>query len=130
MSADSIGDALPKLDRLSKIRPKRVSRLIRLLWPDIEAALEFGHTLRFIHERLRESGVSITYNQLTVYISRLRRAGPTKKTKRNKPHPEIRESELSETGAGDPLDNYRERCVRNPPSFRIESGEPDKSKLI
>jgi hypothetical protein len=129
-------ETLPRLDRLSKVRPRRVSKLIRLIWPDIQAALEFGHTLKFIHERLVEGGISISYNQLTVYVSRLRRESPAQRPgqvpSRTEPLAIIPEPEPSkpEPGNPDPLQNYRERCIRNPPGFRSEGGTPDKSKLI
>src|SRR5437016_356848 len=64
-------EPIPRLNGLSKVRPKRLSRVIRLVWPDIKAARKSGHSLKFIHERLVESGIQISYNQLTVYVSRI-----------------------------------------------------------
>ena len=48
-----------------------VSRL-RLLWPDIHAALELGHTIRAIHESLNQAGVSTSYRHLCSCIARFR----------------------------------------------------------
>lgn len=135
MAANSSEDTLPRLGNLLKVRPRRASRLIRLIWPDIQAALEVGHTLKFVHQRLRESGVSISYNQFTVYVSRLRRESamknPYQESDRVQPRTGIRESEDESLGGGpDPLKNYRERCIHKPSGFRSDGGRPDKEKLI
>ena len=128
-------DAIPRLDKLRKVRPQRISSVIRLIWPDIKAARELGHTLKFIHEHLVESGLPITYNQLTVYVSRINRkqsAAPAEKPKVSLDTLERRvEVVKGESGGDDPLKNYHESCIRNPPpGLDIKIGKPDISKLV
>jgi hypothetical protein len=41
--------------------------------PDIEAALDLGHSLTDIHAILNEHGIVIPYKQLSLYIGRIRR---------------------------------------------------------
>jgi hypothetical protein len=136
-----MADPIPKLDGLCKVRPKRLSSVIRLVWPDIKAAREFGHTLKFIHERLVESGVPISYNQLTVYVSRIRReesAAPsagkrgivteTPEVRVGVRGTETRDPEPESSGR-DPLENYQGTCIQNRPGH-FQAGKPDESKLI
>jgi hypothetical protein len=44
-----------------------------LAWPEIKAALETGHSLKTIWERLQADGMEIRYNRLSEYVARLRR---------------------------------------------------------
>jgi hypothetical protein len=46
---------------------------LRAIWPDVERALNVGHTLRVIHRRLNQMGIPTTYRRLTVYRGRLQR---------------------------------------------------------
>src|ERR1700678_2913134 len=46
---------------------------LRAVWPDVERALDVGHTLRVIHRRLNQMGIPITYRRLTGYPGRLPR---------------------------------------------------------
>lgn len=134
-------EPIPKLDGLCKVRPKRLSRVIRLVWPDIKAARKFGHTLKFIHERLVESGLPISYNQLTVYVSRIRREEsaaaradkqelPPEKLERGPAtvEPKAPSPVESDSSSKDPLENYRGTCIRKQPG--LLGGTPDESKLI
>jgi hypothetical protein len=127
--------SIPRLDKLRNVRPQRTSSVIRLLWPDIKAARESGHTLKFIHEHLVESGLAITYNQLTVYVSRINRKQAATGAEKAKVSPvtlERRvEDEERESGGDDPLENYHKSCIRNPPpGLDIKIGKPDISKLV
>ena len=58
---------------LQKENPTKSISLIRLIWPDIKAALQRGHTLKEVHARLVKGGLRIGYKKLSVYVSRLRR---------------------------------------------------------
>jgi len=69
---------LSKLKTLQEEEPAKVMRLVRLLWPEIRAAIHRGHTQKVIHQRLQEMGVSIGYHQLVVYVNRLRREDETR----------------------------------------------------
>jgi len=54
-------------------KPATLMAQLRALWPDVERALNVGHTLRVIHRRLNQMGIPITYRRLTVYRGRLQR---------------------------------------------------------
>jgi hypothetical protein len=60
------------VESLRQEKPAKLIKLIGLAWPEIEAALEQGHTLRRIHQRLVQSGIPISYSLLTVYVKRIR----------------------------------------------------------
>lgn len=63
--------------RLALLRAKKPSTKagqIRALWPDIEAALAGGQSMKSICEWLEgEAGVTLGVTSLTSYISRIRR---------------------------------------------------------
>lgn len=63
--------------RLALLRAKKPSTKvgqIRALWPDIEAALAAGQSMKSICEWLEgEAGVTLGVTSLTSYISRIRR---------------------------------------------------------
>jgi len=115
--------------------------MIRLVWPDIKKARKFGHSLKFIHARLVESGIPISYNQLTVYVSRIDReesatASVEKgdlQTETRGPRPEGVERQTrppveSSSATRDPLENYRGTCIQKRSGF--QGGSPDETKLI
>ena len=126
--------AMPRLDELRKIRPQRISSVIRLLWPDIKAARELGHTLKFIHEHLVENGLEITYNQLTVYVSRINRKTSALPSEKSQILPNAIGAQVEVAkpdSRADPLENYQESCIRNrPPGLDIKIGKPDVNKLV
>lgn len=96
--------------------------MIRLIWADIKAVLNVGHTLKVIHKRIVESGIRISYPLLRVYVSRLRREESSKSASRvavAKPTPAVR----------NPMANYEEHCIKNLPP-RFEHREPDLKKLV
>ena len=109
--------------------PAKVSRVVRLLWKDIQAAIERGHTLKVIHERLAEGGVSVSYRQFCIYVARLRAqtlangAASTSTTQSSTAPPGTVQTH-------DPLANVRERLIRNRPGFNYDDGLPDTEKLI
>ena len=63
--------------RLALLRAKKPSTKagqIRALWPDIEAALAGGQSMKNICDWLEgEAGVTLGFTSLTSYISRIRR---------------------------------------------------------
>jgi hypothetical protein len=68
--------AMPDLARLRTLReekPDSKMALIRRAWPNIVAALNCGHTLKCVCERLNEDGVAVDYKTLSAYMSILRR---------------------------------------------------------
>ena len=55
-------------------KPATKAGQIRALWPDIEAALEGGQSMKSIRKWLEEdAGVTLSITSLTSYISRIRR---------------------------------------------------------
>jgi hypothetical protein len=55
-------------------KPATKAGQIRALWPDIEAALERGQSMKSIRKWLEEdAGVTLGISSLTSYISRIRR---------------------------------------------------------
>lgn len=112
---------------LQREKPTTVMGMIRVVWPDIRAALEHGHTLRVVHARLVESGIPVGYRQLSVYLRRLERKQRRVVTK-SAASP--RAESLSPTNhARDPLSNIRERA-RKPAGFQFEQKLADESELI
>src|SRR5947209_1889367 len=77
-----------------KKNPKRSISQVRLLWPDIKAALDRGHTLKALHERLKKGGLSIDYKVLSVYVVRLRREDAKKRKAEAATVPKRQRSEL------------------------------------
>jgi len=132
---------LSMLVALRNEEPKVLIRLLRSLWPDIRAALDRGHTLKVIHERLGQGGISISYRQFCTYVARLRREQGNSGTGQSvpnrdpvgtlmaqgmRPDPNVPEP----NGSIDPLANIRDRLGRNRPGFDYDDGLPDKNKLI
>ena len=54
-------------------QPSTKAGAVRALWPEIQQALARGHSLKTIRDWLEEEGVSLRYNQLATYVSRIRR---------------------------------------------------------
>lgn len=46
---------------------------LRWAWREVKAALEHGHSLTTVHQRLSEVGIGIPYRRLSFYIGRPRR---------------------------------------------------------
>jgi len=120
--------------------PKMLIRLLRSLWPDILAALDRGHTLKVIHERLGQDGVSISYRQFCAYVARLRREQANGEMGRLIPNRDAAGTSIAQgdcpdpnipqPNGHDPLANIRDRLLRNRPGFNYDDGLPDRSKLI
>lgn len=128
-----------KLKKLRDEEPARLISQIRLLWPDVKAALGRGHTLKRVHLLLVENGIAINYQVLSRYVSRLRREDITKhgKSATSTGHrhstPGAAAGQLETPPADfitDPLANIRERLIRNRPGFNYEGGDPDLTKLV
>ena len=65
-------DFLAGVIALSQENPKQFLSLMREGWPEIKAAIDQGHTLKVIHQRLVEGGVKMTYRCFTTYVRRFR----------------------------------------------------------
>ena len=133
-------DQLIDLNRLAKLRDERPQSLmayIRFAWPEIKAALDRGHTLKAVHQRLQECGITIGYRHLSSYVGRLRlkdrRAGmpAARAPERNTGVAEspAKAAAIRECGSNDPLANVRER-TRKRPGFNFSDEPADEKKLI
>ncbi len=132
-------DQLIDLNRLAELRDERPQSLmayIRFAWPEIKAALDRGHTLKAVHQRLQECGINIGYRHLSSYVGRLRlqdrRAGmPAPAPERNTGVAEspAKAADIRESGSNDPLANVRER-TRKRPGFNFSDEPADERDLI
>lgn len=156
------GGGMPKRDflagviALSQENPKRFLSLMREGWPEIKAAIDQGHTLKVIHQRLVEGGVRITYRCFTMYVRRLRKESTSSGEEPRKEHtitaipsekledpaiiaPDVTtatslmeesqpDSKL-EDAANDPYETIRKHLDRKPPGFHWDEDVPDTSKL-
>ena len=80
---------------------------LRAVWPQVQQALDAGHTLRLIHKRLNMVGVQISYKRLIVYRGRIerRKKGPAPPAPSFTPSPAS--SPDSTPPTFDPLVNFR-----------------------
>jgi hypothetical protein len=130
---------LSRLKTLQDEEPAKLSRLVGILWPDIRAAINRGHTLKFIAGRLQEIGIPIKYRHLLVYVSRLRRADANRQgkilqgsVKNGQGLPPSRNipADHGDKATRDPLANIKDRLIHNRPGFNYDDQPPDKDKLI
>ncbi len=110
---------------------------LRTFWPQVQEALNAGHTLRLIHKRLNMAGVQISYKRLSAYRGRIERrkkaaAQPESqivaKVSRTVAEPAIPPDDRS-TPAFDPLANLRLQEQKRV-GWRYPSGPLDESKLF
>jgi hypothetical protein len=73
-SPDWVMQARSRLARRRAERPATKAGQIRALWPDIEAALAVGQSMKTICEWLaQDAGITLGVTSLTSYVSRIRR---------------------------------------------------------
>lgn len=96
-------------------RPSTKTGTIRALWPEIQQALDSRQTLKTIRDWLEAEGLSLTYNQLTAYVARIRHqrvrvAAVVAETSRQPTQePECRTEPKPDPVVRDPLANLRSR---------------------
>src|SRR5690348_10082948 len=74
-----MADARTRLALRRAEKPATKAGQIRALWPEIEAALEAGQSVKSVCKWLQEdAGIILGVTSLTSYISRIRRRGRTK----------------------------------------------------
>jgi hypothetical protein len=125
---------LSRLAALREEKPRSLMAYIRLAWPEIKAALERGHTLKAVHQRLQECGITIGYRHLSSYVGRLRQrdriAGGSCVAEATPVARPPAQAINAEKGApNDPLANVRER-TRKRPKFNFSDEPADEKKLI
>ena len=137
-NVDSLDIARSRLRALRAEKPASQMGQLRWAWPEVKTALEHGHSLTTVHQRLAEVGIEIPYRRLSFYIGRLRReeaenrgavataagqpVGPTS------PRPSSR-SPVDQSGERDPLANLRKLSSARP-GFQWDEAPPDKDKLF
>lgn len=96
-------------------KPATKAGQIRALWPDIEAALAVGQTIKSICKWLEEdAGITLGVTSLTSYISRIRR-----REKANRfPEASTAQSVRSET------ESIRVSSAAHPPAMAQAAGSP------
>lgn len=148
-SADWAMQARTRLARRRAEQPATKSGQIRALWPDIEAALEVGQTMKTICTWLaEEAGITLGVTSLTSYVSRIRRR--ESRRRQSMPSPTVASptsaaappplvsvrTPVSETGSGrvatgfDPLANFRVSQAKNPGFHYRPATAEDEEDLI
>lgn len=133
-------DGLINLNRLAALReekPRSLMAYVRFAWPEIKAALDRGHTLKAVHQRLQECGINIGYRHLSSYVGRLRQGdlGAAERSSRSVAkqavgtEPPTQAAAAQKGGRNDPLANVRERTTKRP-GFNFNDEPADEKKLI
>jgi hypothetical protein len=150
-SADWAMQARTRLARRRAEKPATKSGQIRSLWPDIEAALAVGQSMKTICSWLaEEAGITLGVTSLTSYVSRIRRrelqrsrsmpaaavASPTSAAARKPAEaactPVLQGSTAPESVAAgfDPLANFRASRAKNPGFHYRPATAEDEEDLI
>ena len=120
---------MPPVGALAREKPTQLMAQLRAFWPQVQQALNAGHTLRLIHKRLNMAGVPISYKLLVIYRGRIERG------KKGRPTPAVHDTTLgarfpsSAHSAFDPAANLRAQEQKRV-AWQYPSGPPDESKLI
>ena len=143
---DWIANARSRLARHRSEKPSTKAAQIRALWPDIEAALAVGQSMKTICAWLAEDdGITVGVTSLTSYISRIRRREEAKPHLELVPEPAVRvplqsTANASEPGSAltgtqgairnaDPLANYRAGAAKRP-GFNYHPATPEDEKNL
>ena len=132
-------NARTRLAALSEKKPPTKAAQIRRLWPDINAALDNGHSLKTISECLAADGITVSFRELSVYVGRLRKKSSDAANLQPHIHAATRDGivstaapkpttpsvESSEQRPRDPLANVREgQRKRSGFDYRPELADP------
>ena len=121
---------LSRLRQLRNESPTSLIGMVRMAWPEIKAALDHGHSLKVVHERLTEAGVPITYRRLSQYIGRIRRGGEPAHVLPTASEPPRNPAPAAADQLNDPAANIRDRLIQNRPGLHLDLGPPDEDTLI
>jgi hypothetical protein len=122
---------LANLRALSAMPPRTKSGQVTWAWPEIQASLSSGRSLREIWEALQRDGIQMSYNQFRVYVSRIRKriAGkPELMLPRLVPASDIDRGAAEPLLAQDPLANIRREQERKRASGFAYNPFPDNRK--
>jgi hypothetical protein len=73
MSGHTETSARTRLAALGEKKPRSKAAQLRMLWPEIKAALGKGHTLKDVCECLEADGLNVSVRSLGSYVTRMRR---------------------------------------------------------
>jgi hypothetical protein len=121
---------LSALDALAREKPAQLMAQLRTFWPQVQRALEAGHTLRLIHQRLNLAGVPISYKVLVVYRGRIERGEKRRIVPASLNKPLLSRSPDSKPPAFDLLANFHAQEEKKRMGWRYPSSPPDESKLL
>ena len=117
------------VESLGREKPTKLMAQLRAVWPHVERALQAGHTLRLIQQRLNMAGIQISYGCLIVYRGRIERGKKRSAVpvSANTLTPAVLPD--SKPPAFDPLANFHAQEQKRV-GWQYPSGPPDESKLI
>jgi hypothetical protein len=128
--------AASALAALAAEKPATLMAQLRAVWPQVEKALQMGHTLRVIHECLVQGGIPISYRRLTVYRGRIQRGkrpiGQSVRDSRiaTAPQPVAERQPPSVQKPFESLANLHKQMERERRNWTFPTGPLDESKLI
>lgn len=129
-------NARARLAALREKKPPKKAAQIRALWPEINAALDEGHSLKSVCHCLEADGITVSVQTLGSYITRMRRksvpvtrpllAGSNESvTRQNDPGRIAETADPKRENSFDPLANIRERQgKRSGFDYRPELADP------
>jgi len=120
---------LAAIETLAREKPTQLMAQLRAVWPQVQQALEAGHTLRLIHKRLNLAGVEISYKRLIVYRGRIERGKERFAAPVYANTPTLAMLPDSKPLAFDPLANFHAQEQKRV-AWQYPSGPHDESKLI
>jgi len=120
---------LAAVEALAREQPAQLMAQLRAAWPQVQQALNAGHTLRQVHKRLNVAGVAIGYKVLVVYRARIERGKKKRTTAVSPDTPVTAKPPDSTPPTFDPLANFRAQEQKRV-GWQYPSGPPDESKLI
>ena len=137
-SFEWIVHARARLARRRTEKPATKAGQIWALWPDIDAALQGGQSMKSIRKWLEEdAGISVSITSLTSYVSRIRRRLTAKRGVETAIRPAVPPQVTSQiasapTAEGDPL--AQAKRVLSQPKLDIRKlhndGDPEGRNLI
>ena len=126
-----------RLQALLTEPPKKPMARVRSAWTDIASALNAGHSLKVIHQRLCEDGLEISYRSLARNVNRFRleqgKKLPRVAMRINNSEGRVPASQTAATGDRvDPLASAIEALSKGRYSVReaMCDGDPTQKKLI
>jgi hypothetical protein len=138
-SALCLEHARDRLRALRAEKPATAAGQVRWAWPEIKVALEVGHSLTTVHQRLAEVGIELPYRRLSYYVTKLRREDNERAARLPMSAESLRAAASTPATAksdhheqnskSDPLANLR-RLSEQRPGFQWDEAPPDKNKLF